>query len=53
MKTFHEVYNKSFPLKKATVKERRTKLNPWISKGIVKSSKHKFKLNKNFVKNPS
>ena len=53
MKTFHEVYNNSFPLKKVTVKERRMKPNPWISKCIVKSSKHKFKLYENFIKNPS
>ena len=44
MKTFHEVCNNSFPLKTVTVKERGMKANPWISKGIVKSSKHKFKL---------
>lgn len=53
METFHEVYNKSFPLRKATVKERRMKVNPWISKGIVKSCKHKFKLYRNFIKSPS
>ena len=53
MKTFHEVYNHSFPIKKVTVKERRMKANPWISKGIVKSSKHEFKLYENFIKNPS
>lgn len=29
------------------------KANPWISKGIVKSSKHEFKLYENFIKNPS
>ena len=53
MKTFHEVYNHSFPIKKVTVKERRMKANPWISKSIVKSSKHEFKLYENFIKNPS
>ena len=40
MKTFHEIYNKTFPLKEATVKERRMTVKPWISKGIVKSYKH-------------
>ena len=53
MKTFHEVYNNSFPLKKVTVKEERMKANPWISKGIVKLSKHQLKLYKNFIKSPS
>lgn len=48
MKTFHEIYNKSFPLKEATMKERRMTANPWISKGIVKSYKHQFKLYKTF-----
>ena len=43
MKTFHEVYNKSFPLKKGNTKGKENDwLNPWISKGIVQSSKHKF-----------
>lgn len=29
------------------------KANPWITKGIAKSSKHRFKLYKSFIKNPS
>ena len=42
MKTFMEMYNESFPLKKMTSKEIiKRKGKPWISKGIVKSLMYK------------
>ena len=47
MKTFHEVYNKSFPLKKATVKERR--MTDWIL-GLPSVLLSHLSINFNFTK---
>lgn len=53
IKEFFELYNKSFPMKKYRSKNTKRTHNPWISRGLKKSSKTKEILYKTFIKNPS
>ena len=53
IKEFFELYNKSFPMKKYRSKNTKRTHNPWISRGLKKSSKTKEILYKNLIKNPS
>ena len=52
LKVLSGIYNLAFPLKMFSVK-RKTLQNPWMTKGILKSSKRKQKLYETFVKKRS
>ena len=49
IKLYLKIYNTCFPLRWITVK-RKSFLSPWITKGLIKSSKQKQKLYKTFLK---
>ena len=49
LKVFSGIYDLAFPLKTFSVK-RKTLQNPWMTKGLLKSSKRKHKLYETFVK---
>ena len=49
LKVFSGIYDLAFPLKTFSVK-RKTLQNPWMTKGLLKSSKRKQKLYEKFVK---
>ena len=49
LKQFLKIYNECFPSKIITIK-RKSLLSPWITKGLVKSSKQKQKLYIKFLK---
>ena len=49
LKVFSGIYDLAFPLKTFSVK-RKTLQNPWMTKGLLKSSKRKQKLHEKFVK---
>ena len=51
-KVFSGIYDLALPLKTFSVK-RKTLQNPWMTKGLLKSSKRKQKLYKKFVKKGS
>jgi 23S rRNA A1618 N6-methylase RlmF len=53
MEIFQEKYNKHFPLKKSKTTKIRLNKSPWITQGIVKSSRTKNKLYKRFIKYPN
>ena len=44
MKLYQEAFDKAFPLTDMTPKNKQIKKEPWITKGIIKSSKTKSKL---------
>ena len=52
LKVFSGIYNLAFPLKTFSVK-RKTLQNPWMTKGLLKSSKRKEKLYEKLVKKRS
>ena len=52
LKVFSGIYDLAFPLKTFSVK-RKTLQNPWMTKGLLKSSKQKQKLYEKFVKRRS
>ena len=52
IKTITQVYDDCFPKTKFKIKSN-NKANPWITKGIAKSSKRKQKLYEKFLKNRS
>ena len=52
LKVFSGIYNLAFPLKAISV-NRKTLQNPWMTKGLLQSSKRKQKLHKKFVKKKS
>ena len=52
LKVFSGIYDLAFPLKTFSVK-RKTLQNPWMTKGLLKSSKRKQKLYEKFVKKRS
>ena len=52
MKVFSGIYDFAFSLKTFSVK-RKTLQNPWMTKGLLKSSKRKQKLYEKFVKKRS
>ena len=52
LKVLSGIYNLAFPLKMFSVK-RKTLQNPWMTKGILKSSKRKQKLYETFMKKRS
>ena len=52
MKVFSDIYDLAFPLKTFSVK-RKTLQNPWMTKGLLKSSKRKQELHEKFVKKRS
>ena len=49
LKVFSGIYDLAFPLKTFSVKKK-TLQNPWVTKGLLKSSKRKQKLYEKFVK---
>lgn len=53
MEIFQEKYNKHFPLKKSKTTKIRLNKSPWITQGIVKSSRTKNKLYKRIIKYPN
>ena len=52
LKVFSGIYDLAFPLKTLSVK-RKTLQNPWMTKGLLKSSKRKQKLYEKFMKKRS
>ena len=50
LRTFSALYDHAFPLKEVRVKVK-TVMNPWMTKGLQKSSKKKQKLYEKFLKN--
>jgi hypothetical protein len=50
MKTFTDKYNKHFPLRPVKATKVRLNQSPWITQGIVKSSRKKDKLYRKFLK---
>ena len=50
IKQFLKIYNQCFPYKKIKIK-RKSFLSPWITKGLLKSSKQKQKLYIKYLKN--
>ena len=48
-----DLYNKAFPMKTVTNKERKRQNKPWLTKGIIKSLKTKNNLYKRSLKNPT
>ena len=52
LKQFLKIYNDSFPLIKITIKQKQL-ISPWITKGLIKSSKQKQKLYIKFLKRPT
>lgn len=50
LKLFTREYNSAFPKRKFNIKAK-TLLSPWMSKGLLKSSKKKQKLYEKFLKN--
>ena len=49
LRTFNGLYNQAFPLKEVSLKLK-TVFNPWMSKGLQKSSERKQKLYDKFLK---
>ena len=52
LKQFLIIYNSCFPMKTIEIK-RKNLLSPWITRGLIKSSKRKQKLYVTFLKNKS
>ena len=52
LKQFLKIYNDSFPLITITIKQKQL-IRPWITKGLIKSSKQKQKLYIKFLKRPT
>ena len=52
LKLYLSIYNTCFPLKNIIIK-RKSLLSPWITKGLIKSSKQKQKLYIKFLKHPT
>ena len=54
IETITQIYNDSFPKTKLKIKLNKIyyKANPWITKGIAKSSKRKQKFYEKFLKKP-
>ena len=52
LKQFLNIYEKCFPIKEIQIKKKNL-LSPWITRGIIKSSKRKQKLYIKFLKNKS
>ena len=50
---YHEAFDKAFPLRNVTYKNKRIKREPWITTGIIKSSKTKSKLLAKKLKQPT
>ena len=50
---FLKIYNKCFPIRIIKDNDKKKKGKPWITKGIIKSTIHKNKLYKMFLKKPS
>ena len=46
---FFKLFNESFPKKEVVIKPKRSE--PWITKGLIKSSKRKQRLYENFLRN--
>ena len=53
MATFETLYNAYFPLKATTINRSNNPLEPWMSRGILTSRKHKNELPKICLKIPS
>ena len=53
MATFETLYNAYFPLKATTINRSNNPLEPWMSRGILTSRKHKNELSKICLKIPS
>ena len=53
LRKFTEFYNKSFPLKFYQGKSLKTMHNPWLTTGLLKSSKTKSRLYQLFFKRPT
>ena len=46
----HRVLDKHALLKKTNKREKKEKIKPWVTKGIIKSIKVRYKLNKEFIR---
>ena len=50
LRLFHRALDKHAPLKKTTKREKKEKIKPWVTKGIIKSIKVRGKLYKEFIR---
>jgi hypothetical protein len=50
---YKSVYDKSFPVSSRKIRSKQTIKNPWMTRGLLKSSKKKEQLYLKFIKNPS
>ena len=50
LRLFHRVLDKHAPLKKTNKREKKEKIKPWVTKGIIKSIKVRDKFYKEFIR---
>ena len=49
LRLFHRVLNKHAPFKKTIKRDEKEKIKPWVTKDIIKSTKVRDKLYKEFI----